>query len=93
MRYATRGGAMTTRGADLTGQRFGRLVALTRGPEGKRGANGGVYWRCVCDCGQRVLVAVNNLRRPTRGPRSCGCTRTPYRPRGARPPVGCAGAM
>lgn len=42
---------------DLTGRRFGALVALRRGPhKGRRTA-----WWCRCDCGRRTLVATASL--------------------------------
>lgn len=50
---------------DLSGQRFGRLVAVTY--LGKR------RWRCGCDCGGTALVQSNNLRSGKQ--RSCGCLR------------------
>lgn len=57
---------------DITGQRFGKLVALHRGdsPEGERYNK---MWVCRCDCGnelevhQAALLAENT--------QSCGCTR------------------
>lgn len=52
---------------DLAGERFGRLVAITRGPRHARGTT----WLCACDCGQRVVVQTQNLRREMT--RSCGC--------------------
>lgn len=54
---------------DLTGRRFGRLVAEY--PTEKRDHKGSVYWHCRCDCGGETeatedgLVYGNNL--------SCGC--------------------
>ena len=53
---------------DLTGQRFGRLVAFE--PTDKR-SSGSVVWRCRCDCGNVVEVPVKRLTRGTT--RSCGC--------------------
>ena len=53
---------------DLTGMRFGRLVAVE--PTDRR-AGTMVVWRCVCDCGSVAYAASSNL---TRGRvRSCGC--------------------
>lgn len=49
---------------DLTGQRFGRLVALSRQSRG-----GLSYWTCQCDCGNLTEVNLSNLRRT----QSCGC--------------------
>lgn len=54
---------------DLTGQRFGRLIALTRiAINGKPGR-----WLCQCDCGNQTEVAVNQLK--SARTKSCGCLR------------------
>lgn len=53
---------------DLTGQRFGRLVALRDSGERRRGR---VYWVCLCDCGQETIVKASHLRGGVT--RSCGC--------------------
>jgi len=58
---------------DLTGQRFGRLRVIARGPAGKRPV---AYWLCLCDpllggCGKGVSVASYSLRDGST--RSCGC--------------------
>jgi len=50
---------------NLAGQRFGRLIAVSRGSDGR--------WLCRCDCGQSVARLVNKLR--TGETRSCGCLR------------------
>lgn len=55
------------RGKDLTGQRFGRLVAIE--PIGKTDV-GNVVWRCKCDCGNVKDVSTKYLGR---GTASCGC--------------------
>ena len=70
-----RGGRMME---DLTGRRFGRLVAIR--PTGRR-ASGSVVWECQCDCGRAVEVAASSLKNG--GTKSCGCIRGwPNRPRG-----------
>ena len=53
---------------DLTGQRFGRLVALKRvpTPSGKD-----TRWICRCDCGQIYETNQADMRRGKT--RSCGC--------------------
>ena len=52
---------------DLTGPRFGRLVASK--PAGKDSS--GFRWRCRCDCGNSIVV---QGRKPREGlTRSCGC--------------------
>lgn len=53
---------------DLTGQIFGRLVAIS--PTEKRLGHY-VVWKCVCDCGNIAFVASSDLR--TGNTRSCGC--------------------
>lgn len=55
---------------DITGQRFGRLVALER-LEKKRGSS--FLWRCQCDCGNTVETSANSLL--SGNTRSCGCLR------------------
>lgn len=59
---------------DLTGQRFGKLLVLCRGDDHIQG-NGRhrVAWKCVCDCGNEVVVLGENLRKGAS--RSCGCFR------------------
>lgn len=53
---------------DISGQRFGRLVAIE--PTDKR-LNGSVVWRCRCDCGNECEVRSSSL---TSGlTQSCGC--------------------
>src|SRR4051812_27726926 len=57
---------------NLTGRRFGRLLAVVRVRNLTR-SNRRAYWRCICDCGQsRIVLGV----RLTQGNvRSCGCLR------------------
>ena len=56
---------------DLRGQIFGYLTALA--PTEKRGNNGSIVWDCKCLCGEKTLVASNNL--VSGSVRSCGCLR------------------
>jgi hypothetical protein len=53
---------------DITGKRFGRLVAIA--PTGKV-TGGSAEWRFRCDCGQECLSTVIGVRATNR--RSCGC--------------------
>ncbi len=54
---------------DLTGKRFGKLVAIA--PTDQRKYSGGIVWRCLCDCNKVVYVSSHQL---TGGyTRSCGC--------------------
>lgn len=56
---------------DLTGQHFGRLVAV--GPTGKKTSSRCSIWRCLCSCGKTCEVPINNLR--SGNSLSCGCLR------------------
>ena len=57
--------------SDLNGMRFGRLTALE--PTERRNPNGGVIWRCKCDCGKETFQTASVLRNG--GVLSCGCKR------------------
>ena len=62
-------------GIDITGQRFGRLVAIKLIPKEERTwSNKERAWLCKCDCGNEVIVRQRNLlgKRITK---SCGCLR------------------
>lgn len=56
---------------DLTGQRFGKLVVLSRDTKKKMGKGQFAYWVCKCDCGNIVSVRGDHLRDKTTT--SCGC--------------------
>ncbi len=53
---------------DLTGNRYGELVALEYRPEKPR-----TKWLCRCDCGRETVVDAASLKRLTRPTQSCGC--------------------
>lgn len=57
------------RAKDITGKRFGRLVAeeYSHIDPGTKGA----MWWCLCDCGNRKVVSGKNLVHGTA--KSCGC--------------------
>lgn len=58
---------------DISGMRFGKLVALE--PVGKTGGNESVIWRCRCDCGGEVEAPLKQLQSGYR--KSCGCLSHP----------------
>lgn len=60
---------------DLTGQRFGRLVALEQLPA--RGACRNYWWRCLCECGNTTAKIGTALTGGKAA--SCGCW--PYEPK------------
>lgn len=53
---------------DLTGKRFGRLIALKEAKERK---DKRVVWRCLCECGNHVNV--KRVYLTTGQTKSCGC--------------------
>ena len=54
--------------AQLTGERFGRLLVVGECGRNKHGA---VLWKCLCDCGGENVVTTNRLR--VERVQSCGC--------------------
>ena len=56
---------------DLTGQRFGKLIAL-RPTERRAGA--AIVWECKCDCGNITYVSRDHLLRGNT--KSCGCQKS-----------------
>lgn len=59
---------------DITGKRFGRLIAIE--PTNERATNGGIRWKCICDCGNIVYPTMNNLKR--KHTTSCGCVKEDF---------------
>lgn len=57
---------------NLTGHRFGRLTVIEEGP--RYASNNRIRWRCRCDCGNELNVAVPHLRSGHTS--SCGCAIT-----------------
>lgn len=56
---------------DLTGQKFGKLLVISKDINKK--TNSGSYWICKCDCGKIKSVKSSSLRRGEI--QSCGCLR------------------
>lgn len=58
---------------DLTGQKFGKLTAISKLPSKNRKT----YWLCKCDCGNETEVQTSHLRNGNT--QSCGkCNRSKY---------------
>lgn len=60
---------MRSRKMDITGRRYGKLVALY--PTGEINSVGAAIWKCRCDCGNEVDVSVAMLNKGNN--KSCGC--------------------
>lgn len=56
--------------ANLTGQRFGKLIAIKEVKDDSISYDG-VIWQCQCDCGNLVNVSSHRLR--SGKTQSCGC--------------------
>jgi hypothetical protein len=52
---------------DITGQRFGRLTAVSR----EKRISKRTFWLCRCDCGRETVVERSNLKFGVT--KSCGC--------------------
>ncbi len=63
-------GCSRTEAKDISGQRFGMLVAMHRE---RNISSKDVVWHCQCDCGKSKLVVGRHLR--SRNTQSCGCLR------------------
>lgn len=61
-------GRVSSRFIDLTGQRFSRLLVVSRAPNGKGGRT---RWNCLCDCGGTTISSSAHLR--SGHTKSCGC--------------------
>lgn len=54
---------------DITGKRFNKLVAVEVSYRNKQG----IYWKCICDCGQIKSIRTGQLNSGQH--QSCGCLR------------------
>jgi len=52
---------------DMAGQKFGRLLVISRAPSRHKRA----YWNCVCDCGKSCIANGKYMRQGKK--QSCGC--------------------
>lgn len=59
-----------TKALDLTGERFNKLIVLSRA---ESSAGGKSRWNCLCDCGKKSVVQGVNLK--ASAVKSCGCLR------------------
>lgn len=56
---------------DLTGQKFNKLTVLERDWSYPTGTGKGVYWKCLCDCGNIKSIRTDKIRKGI--VKSCGC--------------------
>ena len=64
-----RAGAPDAGRINMAGRRYGRLKILK--PSHTKGKT--LYWKCVCDCGAKVVKVGSEIR--CGNTRSCGCFR------------------
>jgi hypothetical protein len=55
------------RAKDMINQKYGKLTVLERAGS----KNGSAFWKCRCDCGNKIIVRGDQLR--SGNTRSCGC--------------------
>lgn len=67
---------------DLTGQKFGKWLALGPAPSKKYACGTKTFWLCRCDCGIERAVSFDSLRAGKSS--GCGCLRK--MPRGEKSP-------
>lgn len=58
---------------DITGERYGMIVALRRDAEKPKGQ--GAYWVFACDCGRQATIRLKDVR--FGNTLSCGCMKNP----------------
>ncbi len=68
-------GCRKSRAQDLSGRRFGRLIALE--PMLERDRDSSIRWLCRCDCGEYTVVGSSRLL--TGHTESCGCMKEEMR--------------
>lgn len=56
---------------DLVGQQFGRLTVIAMSDRIKSGKNTKIRWKCLCSCGQEIIVRGDGL--VSGNSKSCGC--------------------
>ena len=59
-------------GVDRMGKKYGKLMAL----EIEETTSKGIYWKCLCDCGNYTTVLGSNLA--TGAIKSCGCIKSSF---------------
>jgi len=65
---------------NLTGQRFGRLLVINEVPTPDNVKTKRTHWKCICDCGNELIVNASSLRNGNT--QSCGCLQSEICKRG-----------
>lgn len=71
---------------DISGQRFGNLVAVM--PIARKGRHRAIVWLWQCDCGKQIKRISSDIKRGHQ--KSCGCMRKEYVSRAVRKEHGVA---
>jgi len=61
---------MSRKASQLTGQQFGKLKVVSR-VNSPNITDEHTYWSCRCECGVTTVASSANLKRKTRGIKSC----------------------
>lgn len=62
---------------DESGNKFGRLTAISSYSKKSSSGKLRTYWVCQCDCGNTKHISADNLRKKDRVP-SCGCFKSEF---------------
>lgn len=54
---------------NLVGKKFGRLEVISL----FKNVDKVLFWECLCDCGNKKILAGGDLKKKGRGTKSCGC--------------------
>jgi hypothetical protein len=57
---------------DLTGQKFGKVTAITKVPTPKNSSTRSARWLCRCDCGKEFVTISNSI--VSGRTKTCGCS-------------------
>jgi hypothetical protein len=57
---------------DLTGQKFGKVTAITKVPTPKNSSNRSARWLCRCDCGKEFVTLSKSII--SGRTKTCGCS-------------------
>ena len=69
-----------SRAPDLSGNRYGNLTILSIAPKGEWTSKGS-HWKCKCDCGNVITMAMRFFARQLNPKTDCGCIKKPVEQR------------
>lgn len=58
---------------DITGNKYNKLTVLAFDRTEKIGTKNRTFWKCLCDCGNIVVLRKDEFIYPYSKTKSCGC--------------------